>query len=132
TARLHITYPTMFGFVNSCAPDLQQLAVPFSGHRVEDLFQSVRRNGQVTGDVCAYLKSSRQPLLTPEGQLQIAKALENSPFLILGTLRDDVDARLAWSALAVRIAERQQGSLTPELVDAVLVDWPAVMAEWEK
>jgi len=132
TARLHITDPTMFGFVNSCAPDLQQLAVPLSGHRVEDLFQSVRRNGQVTRDVCAYLKSSRQPLLTPEGQLQIAQALEKSPFLILGTLRDDVDARLAWSALAVRIAEREQSSLTPGLVDEVLADWPAVRAEWDK
>ncbi len=132
SARMHTTDPTVFRFVNLCAPDLQQLAVPFSGHSVEELFESVRRNDEVTRNVCAYLKSSRQPLLIPEGQLQIAKAFENSPFLIFGTLRDDVAARLAWSALAVRIAEREQGSLTPDLVDQVLADWPAVRAEWEQ
>ncbi|MCA8935600.1 MAG: hypothetical protein KDB68_05290 [Planctomycetes bacterium] len=132
TAHINVTdpYPT---FVRATVRDFGE-GVTLSPLSVEDMFSAVRRNQAVALDVCRYLHSDHESRLTPEGQLQAARAFERAHFLVLSNLRDDVEARFAWAALDLRIAELETGPLAdhPEVVEEVLKRWPAIRVEWHE
>jgi hypothetical protein len=128
TAHLNISDPTL-GFVSFLAPD----SPPEYGmepRRVEDVFFAMRRNARTCLRVAAYVHGPRLSLLTLEGQQQLGKALENAPFISSGSFIDDLEERLKWAALDLRIAELEQGSLDQTVVNDVLTRWPALRAEW--